>query len=155
VSKKRITWETIKGHLRTCIYIEDDHWLWMLHKKDGYGKLRVDGVQHFAHRLSYIVHVGPIPADRPYVLHKPECHRRDCINPDHLYCGTPQDNMDDTVEGGYHGNLKLTDAQMTNIRQRVAVGESQADVAKDLGVSKALVCLVVNYKSRVQLTRFK
>lgn len=75
-------------------------WLWMgCVDRDGYGRMRglVDGVVWFmfAHRASFIVHKGNIP-NRLHVLHR--CDVPSCINPDHLYAGTHQQNMQDKQE---------------------------------------------------------
>src|SRR5262249_16523996 len=50
-----------------------------------------------AHRWSYQVFVGLIPAGRQ-VQHK--CGRKDCINPTHLYLGTQAQNVADRFSRG-------------------------------------------------------
>lgn len=76
-------------------------WLWegSLHST-GYGTLYWDGTTQFTHRLSYRTFRGEIP-DKLYVLHR--CDVRCCINPNHLFVGTHQDNMDDMVSKGRAG----------------------------------------------------
>ncbi|NIQ14489.1 MAG: hypothetical protein GTO02_08825 [Candidatus Dadabacteria bacterium] len=74
-------------------------WRCVNHRKTetGYIHLRRNGKLLRGHRLSYETFVGEIPKDL-YVLHK--CDVRDCINPEHLFLGTCQDNQTDMVQKG-------------------------------------------------------
>jgi len=73
--------------------ISDDCWIWNLSlTKLGYGKIKLFGETTTAHRISYIIHKGPIPVDL-FVLHT--CDVRNCVNPNHLFLGTSQDNAID------------------------------------------------------------
>lgn len=71
--------------------------------KGGYGTIGFRGNRCFlAHRVSWILHVGEIPQGL-FVLHK--CDNRKCVNPDHLFLGTIQDNVDDMYAKGRANNV--------------------------------------------------
>lgn len=75
-------------------------WLWLASENPrGYGQVwDIDeGRAIVAHRASYKVFVGPIP-EGARVLHK--CDTPLCINPDHLFLGTQQDNLLDMATKG-------------------------------------------------------
>lgn len=77
-------------------YVPDPNsgcWIWFKAcGGGGYGELVINGVMHWAHRLSYETFVGPIPAGC-VVRHK--CDTKCCINPDHLVVGSGRDNCAD------------------------------------------------------------
>ena len=64
---------------------------------DGYGVIKVYSVPTKAHRYSWTVNRGVIPPGQK-VLH--QCDYKSCVNPDHLFLGTIQDNSDDKVAKG-------------------------------------------------------
>lgn len=84
---------------------------------------------------------GPIP-EGLHVLHK--CDVRSCVNMDHYFLGTNQDNVDDKVRKGRmrspfgegHGNAKLNDDLVRMIRSST---DTSANLARKIGVSPALV----------------
>lgn len=51
----------------------------------------------YAHRISYELHKGPIPAGLE-ILHS--CDNRPCVNPWHLSVGTRKDNVQDARRKG-------------------------------------------------------
>lgn len=119
-------------------------WLWVGATSRGYGTTSVLGKMVRAHRASWLLHHGPI-AEGAWVLHK--CDTPLCINPDHLYLGTHQDNMTDMRRkgrakgkrknvGARNPNSRLTDENITEIR---ASRESHATLASRFGVAHTTI----------------
>ena len=129
----------------------DACWLWTGHiGENGYGNFGIKGRQYKAHRVSYFIEHGRIENDR-FVLHR--CDVRACVNPAHLFLGTPKDNSQDAVKKGRNtklygernGKAKLTRATVLAIRRLCKRGGiHQKTVAKQFGVSEATVSYVVN-----------
>lgn len=87
-------------------------WEWTGGKYGLYGRYG----DEFAHRLSYRVFVGSIPEGK-FICHK--CNNFICVNPQHLYIGTHQDNMDDRMKSGNYKNFKHTDETKRKISQKL------------------------------------
>jgi len=78
-------------------------WNWVGYiNEGGYGVCYCRSDHHRVHRLSYTLYRGSI-GDGLCVCHT--CDNRRCFNPDHLFLGTHQDNMDDMTKKGRAGRL--------------------------------------------------
>lgn len=129
---------------------ESGCWLWKgTPDSSGYGRILVGKVRTKAHRYSYTLHVGPIP-DSAYICHR--CDVPACVNPEHLFAGTQQDNVDDCVQKGRrvppigerNRAAKLTEPQVREIRN--APGTTTA-IGRQYGVSAVMVSLIKRRKS--------
>jgi hypothetical protein len=116
-----------------------DCWVWTGPKNNkGYGHFRM-GRDTRAHRVSYVLNVGPIP-DGLFVLHR--CDNPSCVRPDHLFLGTHQDNMDDRTRKG-RNQSKLNAIEVAQIRDLVAARVmAQGQIARAYGVSDTTVSLI-------------
>ena len=73
-------------------------WLWTGScMANGYGQIGYKGKNAYAHRVSWILHIGPIEPGM-HVLHR--CDVKNCVNPNHLFVGTADDNMKDMISKG-------------------------------------------------------
>lgn len=113
-------------------------WLWCGKvNKEGYGRLGALKQMCLAHRVSYVLFVGPI-ADGLCVLHR--CDVPGCVNPDHLFLGTLADNNLDKVSKGRQprgqdsGGARLTDFEVRVIKDLLSLNKPAKHVARLFGV---------------------
>ena len=125
--------------------------------RKGYGRIAATlAVRNLkAHRISYQLHVGPIPPGLS-VLHK--CDNPGCVRPDHLFLGTNADNMQDMISKGRGGlgernpGARLTAADIEDIRKSRSRGESFRSIAARLHVSPSCVHKVATKKTWTHVT---
>ena len=150
--KKKSTLEKFLGFVGSKTATGCRLWTGCVHK-NGYGAIGVDGCgKSLAHRVAYELFVSPIP-DGLWVLHR--CDTPACVQPTHLFLGSPQDNVDDMRSkgrgtiGDNHPNSKLTDQEVAIVRELYDFAlASQKELAAYYGVGKQTINAIVNRKSR-------
>ena len=124
-------------------------WLWTGYKhRFGYGRFKLwpERADRDAHRAAYLIYKGDIPPG-VFVLHR--CHVPSCVNPDHLYLGTHEQNMTDmkvsgrSCLGARNGAAKLTTVEVWEIRRRALLGEKLKVLAARFGVSHGHIWRIV------------
>lgn len=141
--------ESLKNKLFSTTNISagpDGCWPWIAGKGiGGYGRIRVGSKTRYAHRVSFEMHCGPIP-NGMFVCHS--CDNPSCINPKHLFLGTPAENMADRDAKGRQAHqrgeinplAKLTEADVLAIRS--AKGRLQRELAAQYGVSRGHISFI-------------
>lgn len=99
-----------------------------------------------AHRVSYRTFVGLIP-DGMSVCHT--CDNPKCINPMHLWLGTPGDNnRDKTIKGRHRNGMgKLTKEQAEEVWRLTQQCVTLKEIAPKYGISIATAQKIKNRKS--------
>lgn len=140
-------------------------WEWQGAKKGeglkAYGSLgvgsRADGTRRTvsAHRYSYEVFIGEIP-NGLFICHK--CDNPSCVNPEHLFAGTRQDNVDDRERKGRnkpfnfpkhenHMRAKLTWKDVNEIRGTKRYRGITVELARKYKVGHKAISDVLNFKT--------
>ena len=130
-------------------------WEWVSARRpNGYGvmiiyarELAPQKRKFAAHRVSYAFHTGIDPKDRLV------CHRCDnpiCINPDHLFLGTPKDNAQDMMVKGRHApqhgennpGARLTEPKVLEAVEMIRSGLNNKQIGDTLGVTHHQISLI-------------
>jgi len=154
-------------HLGRC-------WVWIAGKFwCGYGCFTTPKKTWYSHRLAHETFIGEIPKGM-WVLHK--CDNRACVNPDHLFLGNNQDNVDDKIAKGRNANqqghewrkfiksvqprgeksasAKLCDKQVLEMRKCYVKRSAQfgtTALAKKFGIPCSHVWSIVNRKAWIHI----
>lgn len=109
------------------------------------------------HQASYLIYKGKLVKGK-YICHR--CNNSRCTNPDHIYLGTPQDNVRDMIESGRrvityglpsnnttltsakgskNGSAVLDELKVRKIKKMLFLGISCIKIAKEFGVGKTTI----------------
>jgi hypothetical protein len=135
VNMKPITWD----YMLSCSVVNKKTGCieWQKGKSSGYGAALFNNKTDRTHRISYVLNVGDIP-DGLFVLHK--CDNKICINPEHLFLGTMQDNIKDMVDKGRNikgESMPLAKLKEEEIRIIRAMDKPHKVIAKLFGVDRS------------------
>lgn len=134
-----------------------DCWTWKGGRTaDGYGVFAMRRGRKWQNVLATRVSVLLATDADPYplqVLHR--CDNPRCVNPEHLFLGDQRENLRDcyakgrarNLHGAQHYNARLTEAQVSTVRQQVRVRGDQARLARELGVSPSTINDIVKHRS--------
>jgi hypothetical protein len=144
----------------------DECWPW-IGATDGrrYGHLRLERSRKTrkAHIISWEIENRLSLPDGKCICHR--CDNPPCVNPEHLFCGTYQDNSIDCVIKGRHrafydtewqrgvrnANAALTEEQAREIIRRIEAGEPNRAIAVDFPISEGMVSRIKRGKAWAHL----
>lgn len=142
---------------------DDECWLFQNQPSQRYGvyHYKIDGGRKAIrpHRYAWEQHHKRKIPEGLYICHS--CDTPKCCNPNHLWLGTNSDNQLDAIRKygpwtvghitSYHGekhhSSKLTTEQVLAIRRRIREDERSIDLAKEFGVTPAMIAKIKFRKS--------
>lgn len=115
-------WEKVK------IRGSDECWNWIACKSStGYGNFILKGKNCLAHRVAWELTNGKIPEGMDILHH---CDNPPCCNPKCLFLGTQTDNMRDRNRKGRHNIGKVTNEEISEIRNLRQKGMLLREIAE-------------------------
>jgi hypothetical protein len=152
--------KTIAEKLQNYTVNNNGCWIWNGGKTDRkYGITTINKERIRVHRLMWSVINGKIPIGM-CICHK--CDNPSCINPDHLFLGTNQDNVNDRekkgrnkppiVYGENNPRAKLKEADVIEILKLINKNVPLSNIAKMYNVGATAI---FNIKHGIRWTRIQ
>lgn len=127
------------------------NWQGSIHR-DGYGMTYWPPQKQTmqTHRASYLVFRGAVPKGM-FVCHR--CDNRRCINPAHLFLGTPKENIEDAFEkrrlccGESVNTACLKESDVVEIARLYGTGKTIRELCEIYGIANSSMVRIVNGKN--------
>ena len=123
------------------------------YSQKGYGCARLNGKSRNAQRVSLILKTGKDP-EGMHACHR--CNNPSCVNPDHIYWGTPKENMADRLANGTENigtrnpHAKLSEVEVMEI---FSDPRSPKEISDEKVISETTVYDIKSQKSWGWLTK--
>lgn len=110
-------------------------WIWQgTLNSTGYGHSTWEGKHILIHRASFKIFKGEIPNGK-YICHNcPKGDNPQCCNPDHLFLGSPKENMEDAKSKGNLRNRILNEDKVKEIKKLIREKKEMREIATQFGV---------------------
>lgn len=130
----------------------DDCWNWTACTNiDGYGVFQFEHCGYRANRFAWVLSYGDIP-EGMFICHK--CDNPQCVNPSHLFLGTPRDNARDMYRKKRNtvASRKLNETIVREMRHLYDTRQmNQMQLAAKYGIHQTQVSNIVNRKQWTDL----
>jgi len=148
--------ERIRSRFEEKVIKTEGCWGWNGHlDKNGYplmksGSDRKSFKEARCNRISWLLYRGEIPEGK-YLCH--QCDNPTCTNPDHLFLASAKENSQDMVKkargnkGTKHGNAKLNDQDVVEIRQLLRQGKTGRFISEKFSIDPNVVSGIKHGKS--------